>query len=160
MTHRTSFSARLPLATLCSGVALGLTIGVAGGIGLAMQAPPTENIGVSLQGMAEIPAQMVERAVGLEGHHLMVRLLTVAPGGQIRKHDHIGRPGLVAMVSGELVDGREEGEIIYSAENAAAIVEDEDTVHWLFNRGNEPARAVLCDLRPPKPGAVAKLTPR
>jgi quercetin dioxygenase-like cupin family protein len=160
MTSRTSISTRLPIAALCAATALGLTVGVAGGIGLAMQAPPAENIGVSLRGMAEIPAPMVERAVGLEGHHLMVRMLTVEPGGRIRKHDHVGRPGLVAMVSGELVDGREGGEITYSAENGAAIAEDEDTVHWLFNRGEEPARAILCDLRAPKPGAVATLEPR
>ena len=116
--------------------------------GTAQETYPTENKGLAVNLLATISPELIERAVGLKGHHLMVRKLTVEPGGQIRKHDHVGRPGLVAMTSGELVDGRPSGEKTYGV--GSAIIEDEDTVHWLFNRTDEPATAILCDLRPPK----------
>ncbi|MDH3668593.1 MAG: cupin domain-containing protein [Paracoccaceae bacterium] len=134
------------ITVLCGGI--GLTIGALGGHGLAQVAPATENKGLSVELLARITPELIQRAVGLEGRHLMVRHLTVEPGGTIRKHDHVGRPGLVAITRGELVDGRPDGEKTYGV--GTAIIEDEDTVHWLFNRTDEPAEAILCDLRPPK----------
>jgi len=134
------------IAVLCG--AAGLVAGALGGHGLAQVTPPTEHKGISVDLLATISPELLERATGLKGHQLMVRALTVEAGGQIAKHDHVGRPGLVAMTSGELIDGRESGEKTYGV--GSAIVEDEDTVHWLFNRGDAPATAILCDLRPPK----------
>ena len=61
----------------------------------------------------------------------------------------VGRPGLVATTSGALVDVRESGETTLKAEDGKAIIEDENTVHWLCNPGDKTATAILCDLRPP-----------
>ena len=130
--------------------AVGLTSGMFVDHGVATTTPPTEHKGISAELLGTIPPELIERAVGLKGHHLMVRALTVEPGGQIANHDHVGRPGLVAMTGGELVDVRETGEKTYTAEGGEAIIEDEDTVHWLYNPGDKPATAILCDLRPPK----------
>jgi len=147
-----SIRKRIGKPTLIAGLcgAIGLAAGFFGGHGLAQVAPPTEHKGLSVKLLGTIPPELIEKAVGLKGHHLMVRALTVAPGGQIAKHDHVGRPGLVAMTSGALVDGRESGEKTHTAAGGEAIIEDENTVHWLFNRTDEPATAILCDLRPPK----------
>ncbi len=54
------------------------------------------------------------------------------------------------MTGGELVEGRPSGEETFTAESGKAVIEDEDTVHWFFNRTDQPATAILCDLRPPK----------
>lgn len=136
------------IAILCG--AFGLAVGFVGGNSIAKISPPTEHKGISVKLLGTIPPDMIERAVGLAGHHLMVRALTVEPGGHIANHDHVGRPGLVAMTGGELVDVRKTGEETFRAEGGKAIIEDEDTVHWLYNPGDEPATAILCDLRPPK----------
>ncbi len=128
----------------------GLVAGALGGNGLAKVIPPTKHKGISVKLLGTIPPEMIEKAVGLKGHHLMVRALTVEPGGQIANHDHVGRPGLVAMTGGALVDVRESGETTFKAEDGKAIIEDENTVHWLYNSGDKPATAILCDLRPPK----------
>ena len=29
-----------------------------------------------------------------------------------------------------------------------AVIEDENTVHWFYNRGSEPATAIVCDIKP------------
>ncbi len=134
------------VAVLCGGI--GMVVGALGGHSLAQVAPPTKHKGLGVNLLATISPELIERATGLKGYHLMVRSLSVMPGGQIAKHDHVGRPGLVAITSGELVDGRASGEKTYGV--GSAIVEDEDTVHWLFNRGDKAATAILCDLRPPK----------
>lgn len=135
------------IAILCGAV--GLAAGALGGHALAKMAPPTEHKGISAELLGTISPELIQRAVGLKGYQLMVRALTVEPGGQIANHDHVGRPGLVAMIGGELVDVRESGEVSYTADGGKAIIEDEDTVHWLHNPGDEPVTAILCDLRPP-----------
>lgn len=145
---RTCIGKPTVIAILCG--ALGLTAGFLGGQGLAKMAPPTQHKGISVKLLGTIPPDLIEKAVGLKGHHLMVRALTVEPGGQIANHDHVGRPGLVAMTGGTLVDVRDSGEKTFRAEDGKAIIEDENTVHWLYNPGDEPATAILCDLRPPK----------
>lgn len=128
----------------------GLAIGQAGGPSLATTTPPTEHKGISVKLLGKISPDMIEKAVGLKGYQLMVRAASVAPGGHIANHDHVGRPGLVAMTGGELVDVRGDAEETFSAASEKAIVEDEDTVHWLYNPGEAPATMILCDLRPPK----------
>jgi quercetin dioxygenase-like cupin family protein len=142
---------RIGKSTLTAGLfGAGLAVGALGGHGLAQVTPPTEHKGISVELLGTISPELIERAVGLKGYLLMVRALTVEPGGQIANHDHVGRPGLVAMTNGELVDVRESGEETYNAKGGKAIIEDEDTVHWLYNPGDEPATAILCDLRPPQ----------
>lgn len=136
------------VVVLCGAV--GLAAGFVSGNGIAKMAPPTEHKGIGVKLVGEISPKMIEKGVGLAGHHLTVRALTVEPGGHIANHDHKGRPGLVAMTGGELVDVLESGEQSYTAEGGKAIVEDEDTVHWLYNPGDVPATAILCDLRPAK----------
>ncbi len=86
--------------------------------------------------------------VGLEGYILLLRAVTIEPGGQIAKHSHAKVPGLVKVVSGEWIEGGESGEKAFNADTPTAIVEDMDTVNWFFNRGTEPATAIVCDIKP------------
>jgi quercetin dioxygenase-like cupin family protein len=73
---------------------------------------------------------------------------TIEPGGHIAKHSHATRPGLVKVISGEWIEGRASGEEIFDAATPRANIEDENTVHWFFNRGSEPATALICDIVP------------
>lgn len=138
-------AARGPLA---AALALGLMAGGAAGAVLAAAAAPSEHKGLAVEALGVIPETSMETTVGLEGHKLQLRAITIEPGGQIAKHSHADRPGLVQVISGEWVEGREGGEETFAAGGTEAIVEDETTTHWFFNRGDEPATAIVCDVVP------------
>lgn len=129
------------------GGAFGLVAGTFGSHGLAQMAPPTEHEGLTVKTLGTMPAESVEATTGLEGHILLLRKITIAPGGQIAKHSHANSPGIVQVVSGEWIEGQEDGESSWTPDGTA-LLEDENTVHWFFNRGTEPASAIVCDIKP------------
>lgn len=126
----------------------GLILGVFGGHGLAEVTAPSEHKGLRVERLGIIRAESVRTTVGLKDHFLRLRAITIEPGGQIAKHDHESRPGLVKVIGGSWVEGRESGETTFHADDPTAIIEDENTVHWFFNRGSLPATAIVCDLNP------------
>ena len=134
------------MAACCAAV--GLIFGAIGAQGLAQVAPPTEHKGLSVETLGVISEKSIKAQVGLEGHILLLRAITIAPGGQIGKHSHAKVPGLVKVISGEWIEGDESGEKAFNADTPAAIVEDHDTVNWFYNRGTEPATAIVCDIKP------------
>ncbi len=134
------------VAIVCT--AAGLTVGVIGGQGLAQVAAPTEHKGLSVETLGVISDKSLKAQVGLEGHILLLRAITIAPGGQIGKHSHDKVPGLVKVISGEWIEGRASGEKVFNADTPTGIVEDKDTVNWFYNRGTEPATAIVCDIKP------------
>jgi len=93
-----------------------------------------------------VPADSMAAQVGLDGHILLLRRITINPGGQIAKHSAASTPGVVYMESGTWTEGRDTGETEHSAGDT--FIEDKDTVHWFYNRGEEPATALVCDIKP------------
>jgi quercetin dioxygenase-like cupin family protein len=138
---------RTSLLVACCTVA-GLTIGAIGAQALAQESPPAKHKGLGVETLGVIPEDSIKAQVGLEGHILLLRAITIAPGGQIAKHSHAKVPGLVKVISGEWIVGSESGETAFNANTPAAILEDKDTVNWFFNRGTEPATAIVCDIKP------------
>ena len=132
------------VAILCT--AIGLTLGVIGGQGLAQDTPPTEHKGLEVEKLGFVSAESMSAQVGLDGHILLLRRITINPGGQIAKHSAASVPGVVYMESGTWTEGRDSGEIEHSAGDT--FIEDKDTVHWFYNRGEEPAAALVCDIKP------------
>lgn len=139
MTHRPKI-----IASLCT--ATGLILGVIGGQGLAQVAPPTEHKGLEVEQLGFVPAESMSAQVGLGGHILLLRRITIQPGGQIAKHSAESTPAVVYMESGTWTEGRASGETEHSAGDT--FIEDKDTVHWFYNRGEEPAAALVCDIKP------------
>ncbi len=137
----------MPIAASRPGLAALLALAAGVGIGAAATAP-TEHKGLEVANLGVIPPASMETTVGLEGHKLQLRAITIMPGGQIAKHSHANRPGLVKVISGEWIEGRESGERAFAAAGSDGIVEDEDTVHWFYNRGDTPATAIVCDVTP------------
>ena len=113
-----------------------------------MVAVPSEHKGLTIDTLGVISADSMKTTVGLDGHILLLRAITIEPGGQIAKHDHKRVPGLVKVIDGAWVEGRAGGEATFDTHTEDAIIEDEGTVHWFFNRGTEPATAIVCDVRP------------
>jgi len=131
-----------------SFMAAGLAIGAIGVQGLAQGVAPTEHKGLSVETLGVIPEASMKATLGIEGRILLLRAITIAPGGQIAKHSHETVPGLVKVIDGAWVEGRDSGEAVFDANTQPAIIEDEATVHWFYNRGVAPATAIVCDVKP------------
>ena len=104
----------------------------------AQETYPTENKGVGITKLGVVSRESMARQTGLEGYVLQLRLATMEPGGQIARHDHATRPGLVYTLDGSWTEGRPEGEREYPAGEEIALIEDADTEHWFYNRTEEP----------------------
>lgn len=114
--------------------------------GTAQEAVPTKSKGIKVAKLGIVPKASMTRQTGLEGYVLQLRLATVEPGGQIARHKHTTRPGLVYTLDGSWIEGRPGGEREYPAGENIALVEDADTEHWFFNRSQKPAKVLICDL--------------
>jgi len=135
---------------ILSGAALfaaGLVVGnLETSTGTAQESYPTEHKGIGITKLGVVPEESMIRQTGLKGYFLQLRLATVAPGGQIARHKHDTRPGLVYTLEGSWIEGRQGGEREYPAGEGIALVEDADTDHWFYNRGSEPVKVLICDL--------------
>lgn len=123
----------------------GLLSGLLVSYGWAAVTAPTEHQGLEVEELGFVPPDSMAAQVGLEGHKLLLRKITINPGGQIAKHSAATTPGVVYMVSGTWIEGRDGDETEYSA--GETFIEDENTVHWFYNRGDEPATAIVCDVK-------------
>ena len=144
--HRHHRFARQAPAFVC--LCAGLVVGVLAHKSIAAALAPSEHIGLSVEKLGVLPESSIKATTGLDGYFMQLRMISIAPGGQIAKHDHATRPGLVKVLEGEWIEGRPNAERSYAAGDSEGILEDENTVHWFFNRGEETATAVVCDLTP------------
>lgn len=113
---------------------------------LAEEGFPTEHEGLQVEQLAVLPAESMARQLGLKDRILLARRITIMPGGQIARHSHENVPGIVFMESGTWTEGSGNGEILRSA--GETFIEDADTVHWFYNRGDVPASALVFDIKP------------
>ena len=128
------------LAVLCLGLAIGIAQGQ------SKRQPPAKHEGVSVAALGELRPSSLKIQLGLEGYTMQMREVIVEPGGAIAEHSHANRPGLVKTVSGSWVEVRGDKEFHFPASKKVALVEDENTVHWLYNDGDVPAVAIVCGL--------------
>jgi len=82
---------------------------------------------------------------GMEGRQMRMRLITFAPGSVFGPvHDHVDRPGTVYILQGTITDHRNGVATDYGP--GLGWPEDHNTVHWLENRGSEPAIEISVDI--------------
>ncbi len=127
-------------------LAIGVFIGFA--YGTSHREPPTKHKRISIATLGVVSEASLRATVGLKGHIMQLREITLAPGGAIAKHTHAKRPGIVWTLSGSWTEGSASGEIDYPATKKVAIVEDESTDHWFWNDEKEPVRVMVCDIVP------------
>ena len=132
------------LLTYLAVLSLGVVIGFAHG--QPKRQPPAEHQGVSVVPLGELKESSLRMQLGLDGYVMKMREITVEPGGAIKEHSHESRPGIVQTIAGSWIEVRGEKEVEYPASKKTALVEDENTVHWLYNEGTEPAVAIVCGL--------------
>ncbi|MFN8629782.1 MAG: cupin domain-containing protein [Chloroflexota bacterium] len=103
--------------------------------------PETRGVSSQLLGTVDLGGEID----GLEGRQLRMRLFTFEPGAVFGPlHDHIGRPGLVYILSGTITDHRDGAATDYGP--GLGWPEDRHTRHWLENRGDVPAVEVSIDI--------------
>jgi quercetin dioxygenase-like cupin family protein len=117
-------------------------------IAQAQRAIQTEHKGIAVSSLGVISESSLQSQIGLEGYKMQLREIVVEPGGQIAKHDHFKRPGLVLTLSGTWIEGRPDGEREYPASLKQAILEDQTTEHWFWNDSAEPVSVAVCDIVP------------
>ncbi|WP_426592292.1 cupin domain-containing protein [Cellulomonas sp. McL0617] len=110
---------------------------------MADEQVPPESRGVTVEVLGTI--DLGPEIEGLQGLQLRTRRVTIEPGGVFGPvHDHQGRPGTVYVLRGTITDHRDGVATDYGP--GAGWPEDRNTVHWLENRGAEPAVEVSVDV--------------
>lgn len=131
-------------------LSLGITIGLIASVTLprvqASLSGPTEHKGLSVDALSELSADTLQATIGLEGYTMRMRAVKIMPGGQIAQHSHKDRPGIVTVVQGEWVEGQPSGENVFTSKGYDSFPENENTVHWVYNRTDAPATALVCDI--------------
>ncbi len=112
----------------------------------AQESYPTKSEGLALTKLGVVSRESMSKQTGLEGYVLQLRIVTMEPGGQIARHKHDTRPGLVYTLEGSWTEGRPDGEREYPAGGEEAILEDWKTDHWFYNRTDKPVKFIICDL--------------
>lgn len=101
----------------------------------------TKGVAVELLAALDLGAEIE----GMAGRQLRMRLVTFEPGGVFGPlHDHKGRPGMVYILQGTITDHRDGVTREYGP--GVGWPEDQDTLHWLENRGSTPAVEVSVDI--------------
>lgn len=110
-------------------VSIGLVCGFVVSYSWATMTPPTEHKGLEaeVEQLGFVPEESMSAQVGLKGHKLLLRKITINLSGQIAKHSAETTPGVADVASGTWTEGRDSGETEHSAGDTFA--EDKDTVH-------------------------------
>lgn len=137
----------------CRSLAAPLLLGLALALPLpgAADTPPEKPVGLSgavnAVGVVDLaPHQMPGT---MSDYDLRARRIGIAPGGGIHSHPHAGRPGIVYVTQGTVIEYR--GDTQRTLKPGDAWYEDADTVHWFRNpSSSEPAELWVVDLMPKK----------
>lgn len=85
----------------------------------------------------------------MSDYDLRARVVGIAPGGAIHNHPHAGRPGIVRVTKGAVIEYR--GNSKRSLKVGDAWYENSDTTHWFRNPSSTDAAELwVVDLVPKK----------
>ncbi len=91
---------------------------------------------------AEFPA--------MSGRQLRARIFTIEPGGIVGIHTHEQRPGYAFIISGSIVEHRNDNPepLVRTAGDIA--IEKDGVTHWWENTFEEPVKALVVDIFTPE----------
>jgi quercetin dioxygenase-like cupin family protein len=91
---------------------------------------------------------------GMAGNLMVLRTVTIAPGGGMALHAHKGKPEVVQVASGVLSEQRNGGPIVQDLPGST-VVNDGSISHTIINMGTVPvvliAASIIPDPAAPKP---------
>ena len=89
---------------------------------------------------------LVEEFPAMGGHHLRARVFTINPGGVVARHEHNARPGYAYVLSGEIVEHRNDREGPVTRHVGDVALEQTGVVHWWENTSDQPVRVLVVDI--------------
>jgi quercetin dioxygenase-like cupin family protein len=103
--------------------------------------PETKGVTVKMLATVDLGLEIE----GMAGRQLRMRMVTIEPGGVFGPiHDHKDRPGVVYILQGTITDHRDGDTTDYGP--GVGWPEERNTLHWLENRGNNPAVEISVDI--------------
>jgi quercetin dioxygenase-like cupin family protein len=91
---------------------------------------------------------------GMAGNLMVLRTVSIAPGGGMALHAHKGKPEVVRVVSGVLSEQRNGGPIVQDLPGST-VVNDGSLSHIIVNMGTVPVELIAASIIPdpaaPKP---------
>ena len=138
------------IRTVCTLAVVATLSACASAPDTAKLSAPTANSGLS----GDTPVGLVDMAAHkMAGtpadYDLRARALTLAPGGGVGNHPHAGRPGIVRVVKGTVVEGRGDAKRVLKPSDF--WLETFDTSHWFVNPSTtEAAELWVVDIVPKK----------
>jgi mannose-6-phosphate isomerase-like protein (cupin superfamily) len=91
---------------------------------------------------------------GMAGNLMVLRTITIAPGGGMALHSHKGKPEVVRVVSGVLSEQRNGGPIVQD-QPGSTVVNDGSLSHVIVNMGTVPVELIAASIIP-DPAAAPK----
>ena len=144
---------RTPSAKTLTALALAATLAACGSAPTAPAGPvtaPTQAAGMSgdvAVGLVDLAAHKMPGTTA--DYDLRARAITLAPDGGAPAHPHAGRPGIVRVVKGTVVEGR--GSAQRTLKAGDFWLENHDTTHWFRNPSQtEAAELWIVDIVPKK----------
>jgi len=91
-----------------------------------------------------------EEFPAMSGRQMRARIFTIEPGGVIGIHTHEQRPGYAFIISGKIVEHRNDHPepLIRNAGDIA--IEKAGVTHWWENTFDEPVKALVVDIFTPE----------
>ena len=86
----------------------------------------------------------------MEGRQLRARIFTIEPGGVVGIHTHEQRPGYAFIVSGRIVEHRNDQTDPLTRHAGDISIEKAGVTHWWENSFSEPVRALVVDIFTPE----------
>lgn len=135
-------------AALLFGLVLTLCLPTQAG---AADVAPEKPVGVSgmtdVVGLVDLAPHNLPGAVA--DYDLRSRIVGIAPGGAIHNHPHAGRPGIVLVKRGVVVEYC--GSTSRTLKQGESWLETNETIHWFSNPSStEAAELWVVDLVPKK----------
>jgi quercetin dioxygenase-like cupin family protein len=86
----------------------------------------------------------------MQGRQLRARMFTIEPGGVVGIHTHIQRPGYAFIISGSIIEHRNDGPEPFVRSAGDIAMEKEGVTHWWENTFAEPVKALVVDIFTPE----------
>ena len=108
--------------------------------------PPPANVGQSEEALRSL--DLTTELESGKGRPLRMRRITVQPGGALALHNHVDRPAVTYMLSGEMTY-HQQGRPDTVIRAGQGFAEGRATTHWGENTGTVPAVWIAVDI--PRP---------
>ena len=82
----------------------------------------------------------------MKGHEMRARVFTIKPGGVVARHEHQSRPGFAYIISGQIIEHRNDQKDAIVRKPGDVAIERSGVVHYWENTFKEPVVALVVDI--------------